>query len=1166
MIELFKTRGFTAYLMIAFLNAATDIGHKIIIQNTIFKYFDGTTQIVLTAVVNALILLPFVLLFSPSGFLADKYPKELVIKISAAASIPIALLITWCYYMGWFETAFVLTLLLSIQAAFYAPAKYGYIKELVGKEQLAPANSYIQSVTILAILLSTFVFSVLFESLLDAQFQSISDILRSIAPAGWCLVAFCTLETLLSFRLERKRAVVPAMSFSTKKYVTLSYLRQNIGSLRRTEAIWLSIIGLSIFWGINQAVVAAFPEYLKDTIGVTNTIVATAMLALGGIGVVIGSTIAGRVSRHFIETGVVPLGAVGMTISLFLLPSVTNLWLLGALFFCYGIMGGLFIIPLNALIQFHADDSELGKILAGNNFMQNVVMLLFLVGIITPGVLYTLHLLPFELSSRGIFYALAVVALCGTVYTLSKLPQSFIRYLLSVLLSQKYRLRVDGMKNLPSTGGVLLLGNHTSFLDWAMLQLACPRHIRFVMAKQYYNRWYLKKFLDLFGVIPISPAAGKDALQAVHTHLLNGEVVALFPEGRLSRNGHLGVFQKGFELAAAETGAVIVPFYIRGLWGSLYSFATKKYRRNSARGRIRDIMVSFGTPMPDSTTAAEVKQEVQHLSISSWHTYAEQLDPVHISWLRTAKRLKAETSVVNFDGSELSHTKLLTAVIAFSRVLRKHTVGQRNIGLLLPASSGGIIANLAVMMNGCTVVNLNYTANRESLLHALSAAGITTVISSQQFLKKLEAKGFDLSPLSERVRIVALEDIRASISKPVFVLTALLARFVPVAILRALYFHKPAMSDTAAILFSSGSEGIPKGVELSHLNLIGNIKQVAGILNPQDNDVVLSSLPLFHAFGLTASTLMPLVEGLPLVCQPDPTDAVAVGKQVATYKVTLLFGTSTFLGLYTRNPRVHPLMFRSLRMVVSGAEKLHEQVRTGFREKFGHPIYEGYGTTETTPVAGVNVPDVLSTNDWTVQTGAKPGTVGLPVPGSMFQIVDPDTLEELPVGTEGLILIAGPQLMKGYLNEPNRTASVIAEIDGLRWYKTGDKGKLDDDGFLTILDRYSRFAKIGGEMVSLAAVEAAVVSTLPQSDMELTAVAIPNAGKGEQIVLLVSNTSEDPRALRKQLIEARISPLLLPSTVLVVDAIPRLGSGKTDFARAKQLALVQIVAQQTVES
>lgn len=1154
MFELFKNRGFAAYLLIAFLNAATDIGHKIIIQNTVFTYYSGSTQIILTAIVNALILLPFALLFTPSGFLADKYPKDKIIAISAAIAIPIALLITLCYYMGWFQAAFGLTLLLAIQSAFYAPAKYGYIKELVGKEQLAPANSYIQAVTIVAILLSSFVFSIAFESLL-ANTHSLNGIVRSIAPAGWILVAFCVLETLLSLRLERKRNTDTTMHFPTREYVTLTSFRNNMRTLRRSETIWLSIIGLSIFWGINQVVLASLPEYLKDTVGITNTVVATGMMAIGGVGIVIGSMIAGRVSRHFIETGIVPLGAVGMTLSLLLLPAITNIWLLGALFLIYGAMGGLFIVPLNALIQFHADEHELGKIVAGNNFVQTWVMLLFLVGTTAAVAANSLHIFPFVITSRTILYVLFAITLGGTVYTLAKLPQSFIRYIVSFLVSQKYKLRVAGMNNIPSTGGVLLLGNHTSFVDWAILQIACPRHIRFVMARQYYSKWYLRHFLQLFGVIPISSAASKEALETIQKYLNAGEVVALFPEGRISKNGHMATFQKGFEVVARHTDARIVPFYIRGLWGSMYSFASKKYRKTSAMGRTRNVAVSFGEPLPNTTTAAELKQHVVRLSIQSWHAYAETLEPVHIHWLRTAKRVKGATSVINYDNSELSSTKLIAATLAFAHKLRATTAGQQNIGLLLPPSSGCVIANLAVLMNGKTVVNLNYTASAESLAHALQAANIRTVLTSKQFLQKLEGRGFAIEPLSRSTRVVYLEDMRATISKARLTTAFLLAKLLPTSVLCALYCAKPSLSSTAAILFSSGSEGIPKGVELSHLNIMGNITQTASVLNPQDDDVVLSSLPLFHAFGLTVSTLMPLVEGLPIVCQPDPTDAVAVGKQVAKYRITLLFGTSTFLGLYTRNPKVQPLMFQSLRMVVAGAEKLHEQVRTGFREKFGHTIYEGYGTTETTPVAGVNLPDVLSTDDWVVQVGQKSGTIGMALPGSAFRVVHPDTLEQLPTGEAGLILIAGPQLMKGYLHNPEKTQSVFVELDGIQWYKTGDKGQLDDDGFLTILDRYSRFAKIGGEMISLTAVEAAVINALPPSERELVAVAIPDSSKGERVVLLLSNTNETASEIRAQCIAAGMNPLLLPSSILRIEAIPRLGSGKTDFVEAKNMAM-----------
>lgn len=1157
MSDLLRVRGFAAYLLIAFLNAATDIGHKIIIQNLVFVHFDGKTQIVLTAIINALILLPFVLLFTPSGYISDKYPKNIVIRIAAAASIPIAVLITLCYYAGLFEEAFGLTLLLSIQAAIYSPAKYGYIKELVGKEQLAPANSYVQAITIAAILGSTFLFSVLFERYVDTQANSLPELLRSVAPVGYLLIAFCSLETLLSFRLERRKEKDNNMSFNTARYLTMGYLRDNMRLIRRTEAVWLSIIGLSLFWGINQVVLASFPEYLKNTANVHSTVVASGLMALGGIGIAIGSMVAGRVSQHFIETGIIPIGAIGMTASLFALPSVTSLPLLGVLFFVYGIMGGLFIVPLNALIQFHASHDEAGTVLAGNNFVQNIVMLVFLGLTVLMVGANGFTLFAVAPTSTSVIYGLASIAFVGTLYTFVKLPQSFLRYVVARLLAQRYRLKVNGINNIPSSGGILLMGNHTSFLDWAMLQIACPRHIHFVMEKHYYNKWYLRKILDLFGVIPISATASKEALQSIHRYLNAGHVVALFPEGRISRNGHLSEFQKGFEIAIRDTNAVIVPFYIRGLWGSLYSFASRTYRRSSAPKRTRDVHVMFGAALPATASAAEVKHNVVHLSIDSWHNYATTLEPVHIAWLRTAKRLKSRTSIVNFDNTKLTHTRLLGATIAFARILRPQ-IQEQTVGLLLPPSTGAAISTLSSFMNGKTVVHLNYTAGRDTIEYAMKQANLTTVITSRLFLERLAAKGFDSKPIVERAHVLYIEDLRTSISRLALVRNVLLSRVLPVWMLKLLYFRNTAMDSTAAILFSSGSEGVPKGVELTHSNIIGNIKQIAGVLNPRDDDAVLCSLPLFHAFGLTVSMLMPLAEGLKVVCQPDPTDAATLGKMVARHRATLLFGTSTFLGLYTRSPKIHPLMFRSLRMVVAGAEKLHEQVRVEFHKKFGHQIYEGYGTTETTPVASVNVPDVLSTSDWIVQTGAKTGTVGMPLPGSAFCIVDPDTLQELPIGDAGLVLIAGPQLMKGYLHAPEATERALLYRDSVCWYRTGDKGYLDADGFLTLVDRYSRFAKIGGEMISLAAVESAVVSALADASAEVTAVALPAQDKGEYIVLLVVGLTTDPTAFRAALIAAGVQPLLLPRTVLPVDAIPRLGSGKVDFAGAKRLAAIRL--------
>jgi acyl-[acyl-carrier-protein]-phospholipid O-acyltransferase/long-chain-fatty-acid--[acyl-carrier-protein] ligase len=401
---------------------------------------------------------------------------------------------------------------------------------------------------------------------------------------------------------------------------------------------------------------------------------------------------------------------------------------------------------------------------------------------------------------------------------------------------------------------------------------------------------------------------------------------------------------------------------------------------------------------------------------------------------------------------------------------------------------------------------------------------------------------------------VLSDRLATAVSQARRVLTLIQAVILPRQALRFLYCKRVPLESPAAILFSSGSEGEPKGVVLSHRNIMGNIKQISDMINTEDNDVLMATLPQFHAFGLTVTTLMPMVEGIPVVCHPDPTDAVNIGKAVAEYRATILMGTSTFLRLYAKNPKVHHLMFESLRIVVSGAEKLASDVREAFKMKFTKEIYEGFGATETTPVAGVNIPDRLDTTYWKVQCGNKPGTVGMPLPGSSFRIVDPATLVELPTGEDGLILIGGTQVMLGYLGDPVRTAQTIVEMDGLRWYKSGDKGHLDEDGFLTIVDRYSRFAKIGGEMVSLTAVEEQVRRIFGDPELDVCAINLPEPKKGEQILLLVAGPEIDLEGLRRHLLEAGCNPLTIPAEFRQVAAIPKLGSGKTDFSAARKVA------------
>lgn len=1146
MWDVLRTRGFFAFIIMAFLNAFVDLGHKILIQNTVFKLYDGQEQIVLSTIVNALILLPFILLFTPTGFLADKYPKVKVMRYSAWAGLGLTVLITISYYLGWFWFSFGLTFVLAIRSAFYSPAKMGYIRELLGDKQLPQGNAFAQSTVTLAIMLSTLCFSVLFELILpnDQAFSNAQDILQSFAPLGWMLVAITGFEIWCAYQLPATRSTDPDM-----KYVWQDHLKGKTGLatfkwIKAHQLIWLSIVGLSVFWAVAQVILATYPAYSKEYLGMTNVALVQALMACAGLGIVLGSLLAGCLSRTHIETGLIPVGALGIMLSVALVTWFeSSLWQ-AANFLFLGVMAGLFMVPLSALMQYHSPSQQLGRVLAAYNLVSTAVMLLFL--------LVTMTLAWYGISSKLLFFVLNVVVIAGALYTVYQLPHSLLRFVASRFFHAAYRLKVIGFENLPTSGGVLLLGNHISWIDWALVQMASPRQVRFVMERGYYERWYLKGVLDLFGVIPIASGSSTDSLAEIARLLQKGEMVCLFPEGAISRTGQLSEFKRGYEKAVQGTDATIIPFYLHGLWGSRFSRSSGFLREARQSGLKRDIIVSFGKALPSDTPAYQLKQHIFDLSFTSWEAYSHIIDPIPVSWVRSAKRLSFRMGATDVIGEPLGNNRFMTAVFSFANIIRQRSPEQ-NIGILLPTSSGSAIANMAVLTLGKTVVNLNYTASAEALQSASQQAELKNLYTSKLFLKKLLERGIDIAAALPNLNLIYMEDLKAEITKSQLIMTMLAVVLFPTRLLQLLYLRHVNLDDTAAILFSSGSEGAPKGVELSHRNLAINSRQIADMLNTREDDVLMGTLPAFHAFGLLASTFMPLSEGIPIVCHPDPTDAVNIAKGIARYEATVLFGTATFLRLYARNQRVHPLMFNSLRYVVAGAEKLPPEVRQLFSQRFNKAILEGYGTTETSPVASVNVPDKLDPGSWRVQPGSREGTVGMPLPGTSFRIVDPVSLEQLPTGTDGLILIGGPQVMKGYLKNPEKTAEAVVEIAGQRWYKSGDKGHVDEDGFLTIVDRYSRFAKLGGEMVSLTAVEQAIRQALQEPELDLVAVNFPDEKKGEKVVLLIGG-EHDPKAVKKQLIESGMNPLMIPAEIYEVDTVPKLGSGKTDFATARKVA------------
>ena len=512
---LFKIRGFLPYVCMLFLNAFVDLGHKITIQNTVFKTYEGDALIILTAIVNALILLPFILLFTPAGFLADKFPKNRVMRTTAWGVVVLTSLITLFYHLGWFWAAFAMTFLLAVQSAFYSPAKYGYIRELAGKERLARANGVVQATTTIAILTGTFAFSILFEMFLDGVvFSTKEDVLLAIKGIGWFLIAGALVELKLAYRLPTVHEPDRNLRFDWVKYRTGRYLAENLNAVRSREVILLSIIGLAIMWSIGQVLLAAFPAFAKDNLGVTDVRVIQGALASAGVGIMLGSLVAGIISKNYIETGLIPVGAVGVAVCLFILPWLDSMQAHAVNIMMLGVLSGLFIIPLNALIQFHAGERILGRVLAGNSLIQNVVMLSFLA-------------LTVLFSMRGIsnllFPLLTVVALGGAIYTVYKLPQSLVRLILTLAIGETYWLHVEGFKHFPDTGGVLMLGKNTRKTFWPFVQMASPRQIRFVADGNIFGRLYNKLFFGFFRAIPGAPNPA--TRQTVIELLEAGEVV-----------------------------------------------------------------------------------------------------------------------------------------------------------------------------------------------------------------------------------------------------------------------------------------------------------------------------------------------------------------------------------------------------------------------------------------------------------------------------------------------------------------------------------------------------------------------------------------------------------------------------------------------------------------
>lgn len=511
---------------------------------------------------------------------------------------------------------------------------------------------------------------------------------------------------------------------------------------------------------------------------------------------------------------------------------------------------------------------------------------------------------------------------------------------------------------------------------------------------------------------------------------------------------------------------------------------------------------------------------------------------LHLRFLRTARRRFFSFAMADSSGKELTYGQALAATLILARIIRRRCPDEGMVGIMLPASVGGVLANIATLMAGKVPVNLNFTAGRESIALAIEQCQIKTVLTSRVFLTKAK--------VDQPAGASFLEDVMKEISPLMRAAMWAAALVLPQGILERFFVaHDRDRESLATVIFSSGSTGTPKGVMLSHRNVLANVEGIAQIYHVTDDDRLMGVLPLFHSFGFTGTIWLPLVMGFGVVYHPNPLDAGTIGELVQKHRATMMISTPSFCLGYTR--KCTPEQFASLRYAVVGAEKLREPIARAFKEKYGLELLEGYGCTEMSPAVAINAPDSPGTG----QKNSKAGTVGRPLPGVLARIVDRETGNPLPPGGEGLLLVKGDNVMLGYLNDPEKTREVVR--DG--WYVTGDIATIDEDGFIRLTDRVSRFSKIAGEMVPHLKIEETITRVLDDTPCVVTA--IPDESKGERLVAFHTSKSMSPEALWSQLCQSNLPKLWIPKreNLYYVDAIPLLGTGKVDLKRVRALAL-----------
>ena len=1038
------------------------------------------------------------------------------------------------FYMQSAGFLMLMLFLMGTQSTFFGPLKYSILPDHLEDDELISGNALIEAATFLAILLGTVVGGILI--LTSYGVHVISVVIIGAALAGWYSSRYIP-------------ATAPA---EPDLKVNLNFVTETWNMVKASAEhrdVFLSILAISWFWLVGATFLAQFPTFGKDVLGGTEDLV-TFLLIVFSLGIGLGSLFCNRMLKGEIHATYVPLGALGITlfaVDLFFASQVGGTsggeligvgqflsgfagWRITADILLIAISGGLYIVPLYAIVQDRSEEARRSRNIAANNILNALFMVVSALG--------TAAMLELGFTIPEVFLTIAVLNGGVAVYITRLMPGALVKAFIAWLLEMLYGVQVEGLKHFHEAGDkVLVVANHQSYLDALLVAAYVPDDLTFAVNTYVARDRMVKFFLTLAKTFPLDPANPLSTRALIKSIKNNNDKVVLFPEGRVTVTGALMKVYEGAGLIADKSGATILPVRIEGAQYTPFS-------RLKGKVRVRlfpRIRVTFMPPR-----SFDVPEELRGRSRRQYagqKLYDLMTDMVFESSHYEKTLFYSLLDARNTHGSQhlvledverrpLSYGRLVTGCFVLGREMAKKTRPGERVGVLLPNSSGAAVTFFGLQAYGRVPALLNYSTGAKNIASACRTAQLKTVYSSRRFIRLGRLETIVEAIEETGANLVYLEDLREGITglgKLLGVIASRLPRLAYRFTDRARDPNSPAV-----ILFTSGTEGAPKGVVLSHTNIQANRYQVSSRIDFGPTDIVFNALPMFHSFGLTCGTLLPLLSGLKVFMYPSPLHYRIVPELVYDSNATIMFGTDTFLAGYARF--ANPYDFYSVRYAFAGAEKLKDETRNQWGQRFGVRVFEGYGATETAPVLTMNTP---------MQN--QPGSVGRLMPAIKYR------LEPMPgIDEGGRLWVSGPNIMRGYLLA-DKPGELRPPEDG--WYDTGDIVEVDEAGYVYIKGRAKRFAKVGGEMISLAAVEAMVSRLWPEHGHVV--VNLPDERKGEQLILLTEKQDASRDELAEFAKKEGLSSLGVPRTLVPVDRIPLLGTGKTDFVTASKMAQEQ---------